>query len=202
MARFPTREADVAALAGDIIHGFTEYAEDFPNPPLTPEDIRAALDDYLAAREATVAAEAASAEAFDAKDDAYENLTDALRDVLRYAEGAVREDEAKLKLIGWGPRKSGTSLQEPGQVRSLEMMRSGPGWIYLDWKPPVDGGPVATYRVESRKRDSGDWELAAMAMDHELVLSGQEEGVELEFHVMAVNKAGRGQPSNIVTAEL
>jgi len=34
MARFPSREADVAALAGNVIVGLTESADDFPAPPV------------------------------------------------------------------------------------------------------------------------------------------------------------------------
>ncbi len=30
MARFSAREADVAALAGAIVNGLTEHAQDFP----------------------------------------------------------------------------------------------------------------------------------------------------------------------------
>jgi hypothetical protein len=202
MARFPTREADIVALAGDIMHGLTEYTEDFPNPPVTTEEIGTALATYSQAREGVVGAEAAAAEAYSVKNEALDDLADLLRGALRYAETAVKDDEEKLKLIGWGPRREAVSLKEPGQVRSLEMKRRGRGWIYLDWKPPMDGGAVATYRVESRKREGGEWELAAMAMDDEAVLSEQEQGVELEFHVIAVNKAGRGQPSNIVSTEL
>ena len=41
-----------------------------------------------------------------------------------------------------------------------------------------------------------------MAVDSQILLNGQERGVELEYHVIAVNKAGEGEPSNIVTAVL
>ena len=36
----------------------------------------------------------------------------------------------------------------------------------------------------------------------EVLLNGQEPGVEFEYHVIAVNKAGEGRPSNIVRAVL
>ena len=31
MARFPSREAEMAALAGTMVHGLAEHAEDFPD---------------------------------------------------------------------------------------------------------------------------------------------------------------------------
>ena len=33
-----------------------------------------------------------------------------------------------------------------GQARTLEAPRQGDGWVFLDWKEPVDGGKVAAYR--------------------------------------------------------
>jgi hypothetical protein len=41
-----------------------------------------------------------------------------------------------------------------------------------------------------------------MAMESEVMLNGQEAGVEFEYRVIAVNKAGEGLPSNIVRAVL
>ena len=44
MARFPSREGDVATLAMEIISGLTENSEDFPSPPLTVEQLKTSLD--------------------------------------------------------------------------------------------------------------------------------------------------------------
>lgn len=41
-----------------------------------------------------------------------------------------------------------------------------------------------------------------MAMDTEVTLSNQPRGARLEFRVVAVNKAGEGEPSNGVLATL
>nr|VFK56126.1 MAG: hypothetical protein BECKTC1821F_GA0114240_100921 [Candidatus Kentron sp. TC] len=41
-----------------------------------------------------------------------------------------------------------------------------------------------------------------MAMDTEVSLTNQPRGVRLEFRVVAVNKAGEGEPSNGVLATL
>ena len=46
------------------------------------------------------------------------------------------------------------------------------------------------------------WEGAGMPVDPQSLLSGQERGVALVYHVIAVNKAGEGEPSNIVTTVL
>ena len=46
MARFPTREAEVASLAGTMIYGLTEFAGDFPACPVTVETLQEALDRF------------------------------------------------------------------------------------------------------------------------------------------------------------
>ena len=202
MARFPTREADVAALAGNVIVGLTESAEDFPAPPVSAEDLKTALDGYLATRDKASVADGAAAEAHGEKDEALEALVDSLRADLRYAEEAVKHDGEKLRKLGWGTRRPPSSLEPPGQARSLEAKRQGPGWVYLDWKEPVDGGAVAAYRVEARRTMGGEWALVSMTIDSQVVLADQERGVDLDFQVVAVNRAGRGEPSNIISAIL
>ena len=202
MARFPNREAEVAALAGNVIVGLTESADDFPAPPVPAADLKTALDSYLAARDKASVADGAAAEAHGEKDEELEDLVDSLRADLRYAEEAVKHDGEKLRKLGWGPRRAPSSLEAPGQVRTLEAMRQGPGWVYLDWKEPSDGGAVAAYRVESRRKMGDEWELVSMTIDSQVVLADQERGVDLDFQVVAVNRTGKGEPSNIVSAIL
>ena len=202
MARFPSREADVAALAGSVIVGLTESADDFPAPPVPAADLKIALDGYLASRDKASVADGAAAEAHGEKDEAFEELADSLRANLRYAEEAVKHDGEKLRQLGWGARKAPRALEAPGQVRTLDAVREGPGWVYLDWKAPSDGGAVAAYRVESRKQMGGEWQLVSMTIDSQVVLPDQERGVDLDFQVIAVNRAGKGEPSNVVSAML
>jgi hypothetical protein len=202
MARFPFSEAEVAALAQDMIGGLTTYAEDFPAPPVPAAELQAALAAYVTAREGAVAGSAAAAQGTAAKDEALQNLSDLMKADIRYAENSTKFDDGKLRLIGWGGRKSKTSLESPGQVRSLEILREGEGWILLDWKHPVDGGKVSAYRIQRRERAAGSWMDAGVAVDAEVTLNSQQRGIDFEYRVMAVNKAGEGKPSNIVTAVL
>ncbi len=202
MARFPQTEAEVAALAQDIIAGLTAHTEDFPAPPAAPAELQTALAEYVAAREAAIVGAAAAAQGTAAKDDALQGLMDLMKADLRYAENVTRFDDGKLQLLGWGGRRSRTANDLPGQARTLEVLREGDGWVFLDWKEPVDGGKVAAYRVQRRRREDGPWTDAGMAVESEITLNNQEKGVEFEYHVIAVNKAGEGPPSNIVRAVL
>lgn len=202
MATFPTRESDIVQLAHDLATGLMAHPEDFPAPPVTPDAIQQALAEYNAARETAIVASAQAVSGTQTKEEALAVLVDAVKTNIRYAENTVRGEDGKLQLIGWGGRRTGSANDTPGQVRTLELIREGADWVALDWKQPSDGGVVAAYKIRRRKRDGGRWTDAGMAVESEVVLTSQEPGVEFEYHVVAVNKAGEGPPSNIVRAVL
>ncbi len=66
----------------------------------------------------------------------------------------------------------------------------------------MDGGAVAAYRIQRRKRDGGTWRDLATSVDAEDLSSNQPRGIEFDYRVIAVNKAGAGQPSAAVTVVL
>jgi hypothetical protein len=204
MARFPSRESDVAALASQMITGLTEEAETFSAPPRAPADLEASLEAYKSAQEAAVVARSAAAEAKDIKDDALDRLIDDMRAVLRYAEDTVNGDGAKLQALGWSGRSDPAAPRAPGQARALEVKREGPGWVYLDWKKPVDGGVVAAYHIQVLRdgEDENKWRDVTICFDTMAVLTDQERGVQLKYRVVTVNRVGEGLPSNTVTATL
>lgn len=202
MAQFPRTEPQVIVLAQDMAAGLAANAAVYPAPPVAPADLQTAMAAYITARDAAVAAAAAAEQATAAKNEALQTLTDDMKADLRYAETTVNYDDDQLKLIGWGGRKSKTSLEAPGQTRSLEAPREGEGWVFLDWKEPVDGGAVAAYKIQRRLRPDGPWSDAGMAIESEITLTNQERGKEWEYRVLAVNKAGEGEPSNTVMAVL
>ena len=115
---------------------------------------------------------------------------------IRYAENTVNFDDDKLKLIGWAGKKAKTPIAAPGQVRLLEAPKQGNGWLFLDWKAPADGGKPKAYKVQ--RRSGGNWVDVATAILSEITLVDQPEKTEIEYRVIAVNKAGKGQPSNTV----
>jgi len=118
MATFPRREADVAALAGTIVNGLTEHGREFPDTPVTVETLQEALLRYRSAKETAETAEGAAAVAYDEKQDALQDLSDKMKSILRYAEIAHRDDEGKLRTIGWSGKREPTKLQPPGAPRT------------------------------------------------------------------------------------
>ena len=208
MARFPIKEAEILVLAQEMTTGLTANAAMFPNLPVPASALPPApsltffTSNYTTARNAAVAATAAAEQATTTKDEVLQTLVDAMKADLRYAENKVDFDDDKLKLIGWGGRSAKTSLEAPGQARSLEAPRQGEGWIFLDWKEPIDGGKPAAYKIQRRERPAGAWAEVSMAIESEITLSDQTRGKEWEFRVVAVNKAGEGLSSNTVMAVL
>ena len=178
MARFPSKEAEVLALSQEMASGLAANVAIYPSPPVSLMDLASSVSAYVSAKNAAIAALAAAEQATTTKDEALQALTDDMKADLRYAENTVDFDDDKLKLIGWGGRKAKTSLEAPGQARTLEAPRQGEGWIFLDWKAPTDGGKVAAYKIQRRERPSGPWTDAGMAIESEITLSAQERGKE------------------------
>ena len=183
-------------MAQAMVSGLTDNAAIYPAPPVAPADLTTLISAYTTAKNAAIAAQAAAEEATATKDDALDELADGMRSDIRYAENTVDFDDDKLKLIGWAGKKAATPLQLPGQTRLLEAPRQGDGWVFLDWKAPIDGGVPNAYKVMRRERPAGAWEDVATAVITEATLVEQPKGKELEYRIIAVNKAGEGEPSN------
>ena len=202
MARFPDREAQIKALAQNIVTGLTENAADFPAPPVVALDLQALLDSFITLCDEQTAAQATAEQATETKRAALTELATAMKADLRYAEDAVDYNDAKLTALGWGGKAAPTALAVPGQPRALEAPQQGEGWVFLDWKKPADGGAVAAYKIERREQPTGDWVMVNMAIESEATLNNQERGKDWEYRIVATNKAGESVPSNTVAAVL
>jgi len=202
MPRFPKSEAEIIALAELMWRGLQSNPLIYPSPPIPWMIVRGKNNEYIIRKNESISAQAEAELATAAKDDALDTLIQAMKDDLRYAENTVDFDDDKLKLIGWAGKAAPTPLAVPGQTRLLEAPRQGEGWVFLDWKSPLDGGRPAAYNIERRERPSGPWEHTATAIETEAILVDQPRGPELEYRIIAVNKAGVGQPSNTVMVVL
>ncbi len=202
MAQFPRSEAEILVLAQEMAAGLAANPATYPSPPVAVLDLTTAAAAYVVANTGAVAAQAAAELATGTKNDALAALVDAMKDDLRYAENTVDFDDDLLKLIGWGGRSSRTSLEPPGQPRTLEAPKEGEGWVFLDWKEPVVGGAVAAYKIRRRLRPAGLWGDVGTAIESEITLIEQERGKEWEYRVIAINKAGESEPSNTVMVVL
>ena len=114
----------------------------------------------------------------------------------------VNSDDDKLNLIGCSGKETPTAFAPPARTRQLEAPKQGDGWVFLDRKQPVDGGRVSAYNIQRRNRTEGAWQDVATAIETESTLADHPKGKELEYRVIAINKAGEGPPSNTVMAVL
>nr|VFK25091.1 MAG: hypothetical protein BECKMB1821G_GA0114241_101134 [Candidatus Kentron sp. MB]VFK29850.1 MAG: hypothetical protein BECKMB1821I_GA0114274_101224 [Candidatus Kentron sp. MB]VFK74966.1 MAG: hypothetical protein BECKMB1821H_GA0114242_101324 [Candidatus Kentron sp. MB] len=193
MATYPIEEGKILILGQEMSSGLKANQEIFPTPPVDTKKLDAALDAYVAARDAAAAAQVAAEQATATKQEVLHALSDDIKLNLRYAEAATNFDDLKLKLIGWGGRKERTPLTAPGRTRDLRLVERGEDWITLRWERPADGGKVAAYTILFRERDSdgnGEWNNEGTALITEGTLRGQAQGKELEYGVVAINKAG------------
>nr|VFK59142.1 MAG: hypothetical protein BECKUNK1418G_GA0071005_100644 [Candidatus Kentron sp. UNK]VFK69041.1 MAG: hypothetical protein BECKUNK1418H_GA0071006_100936 [Candidatus Kentron sp. UNK] len=191
--RFPHAEAEVLELGKTLADGLAANTDLFPAPPASAEAINESLAECQSALDAVVAAKAALKEAVSVKDGKFETLEVGMKKDFRYAEDAVDKDDAKLARIGWSGRRAPTPLAAPGQVRSLHVTAQGGDWLEMDWKKPASGGRVA---------GSSPWTLVEIAMETEVRIADQARDKNLEYRVVAANKAGEGEASNTVTVSL
>ena len=202
MARFPKKEVEIAGLAERLRKGLSANSTIYLNPPVHPRGLYIRTRRYLQYRNGLIAKKAAVEDATATKDEALEELIEAMKVNIRYAENTVDFDDDKLKLIGWAGKKTKTLLAPPGQARLLEAPKQGAGWVFLDWKAPLDGGRPKAYKVQCRLRSGGSWENVATAILTEATLVDQPQKQELEYRIIAINKAGEGKPSNTVQVVL
>ena len=200
--KFPHAEAEILALSQKMSAGFLSNSDIYPAPPIGVLDFDERINTYVAARDAAVLAHGDAMRATEAKDQALTALVDVMKRNLRYAENTVNYNDADLEVLGWSGPRPHTALEPPGQTLSLDATGRGDGWITLDWEKPEGGGKIAAYKVQCREDGSSEWRDVGMAVETNLTLSGQESGKRLLYRVIAVNKAGEGEPSNSLMATL
>jgi hypothetical protein len=202
MGRFPISESEITTLADEMIAGLTAHSDIYPAPPVAIEALTSIREDFTTARNDAVGAQAASQQATSHKDMVLEQLIAMMKREISYAENTVGKSSEQLGLIGWAPRKNPTPLPAPGQTRLLAVTRQEEGCVDLSWKAPIDGGKPSAYRVVRRERPEGPWQDVATAVETQVNLTDQPRGKEFEYRIIAVNKAGEGEPSNTVVVVL
>ncbi len=201
MPRFPKAEPKIAQLAKQIADGLSHAADAFPSPPVPPAALEAQLDDYQEKNAALARSRAEAKIRRVDKNKALKTLKDSMRADLRYAEVTARRHPEQLAQLGWGSRRPRTALKPPGEVRNIAIRDEGDTWVLLTWEPPDDGGEVAVYQIQRRK-PGGEWKDVATSIDRLELLRDQPRGVDLEFRIVAMNRAGTGGPSATVKAVL
>jgi hypothetical protein len=201
MASFPKDEQSTIVLATDVSEGIERNATTFPSPPVPATEMKSDLAAYHAKQGDIQAAEAQLRLEIQEKNEIYLRIRKATRRNVNYGEDVAQGDEAILDMINWGTRADPQRLQAPGQCRALEIIGQGTGWVRLDWKEPVDGGDVASYKIQ-RSEDGEHFTNVDSAVDSIAALFEQPTAKKLFYRVVAINRAGEGMPSNTVNLTL
>jgi len=200
--QYPDTEPEIAALALRVIEGLKQLGAELPAPPVPADELEARLDRFNASKTRVVNATTTLRDEHAANDQDLERLVDGTKAALKYAEIVFRDQPQKLSQLGWGPRRDGSSPDAPGEVRDIRIVSEGDTWITLRWNPPVDGGAVGAYKIQRRSKEADAWEDVGSSVDTVQTLSNQPRGTQMDYRVLAVNKAGVGQPSASVTVVL
>jgi len=203
MPKFPQTDAELRALAQKVIAGMRENPA-FPSPPVSSSNLQNRLDEFDNLSDTQVANYATAEQSTDAKAVSRNLLATELRADIRYAEYAAAGDDSKLSMIGWGTRQPQVPITIPGQPFKLQIVRSGSGEAQATWERPIEGGVAACYVIKMRVSggEGGNWMSVGTFFGIKATLTNLERGKELEFYVVAMNKAGESLPSNTVVAVL
>lgn len=201
MPRFPRRTANVVGLAENVIRGLGDLKSELPAPPRSADQLKNLVDAFQAARREALEANVAARASQKAKKAAFEELVEGLKADVGYAMVMLRGNRVLLRGLGWAWPRARRPLEAPGQVLNIKMVEQGATFIELAWDALFDGGTVATYQVQRRQKGKV-WENVATAMGIKSRLENQPRGVDLEFQVLALNRAGSGMQSGVVTAVL
>lgn len=91
-------------------------------------------------------------------------------------------------------------FDEPGKPGKPKATDWDKHFVQLRWDAPAfDGGaPITSYIIEKKDKHSTKWQKAAETIGNacECRVNDLLEGMEYEFRVKAVNKAGPGEPSD------
>lgn len=202
MAQFPFKQADVMALANEVLAGLTANPATYPAPPIDLADFAAAIDLFNQKNAAFVQANAAKEMATTEKQKALADIRDKLKKQLRYAENTVSFDDAKLNMLGWADKHPRTSAA-PGQVTELRATEQETDYVVLSWIAPAEGGKPAAYKILRRdETDTDTWINAGTSIRTTIKLTDQPRHIDLEYKVIALNKTGEGPQSNTVSVVL
>jgi len=206
MPRFPKKEADIFALANQMIAGYTDHPAVFPHADVAA--LTNARIDYTNQVIVAGCYKADVALATEVKEKAFRALVRIMKQQLKRSEVDTKDNPLQLKMIGWTEERYGTKVRKPSQPRALEATPRGPGVVELEWKAPAPGkgGSVRSYVVLRRQQLQGqkftDWSQEGMALTTEITLTNQPRYIQLEYRIIAINSSGNSIPSNAVAVVL
>ncbi len=204
MPKFPKSEADIFKLGHEMLSGYSLHMADFPS--VDAAVLSQAFNDYLNSTGGYLEAHAKAKLATEAKNTRLTGLRDIMKNCLKKSHVDAADSPEKLALIGWGPKAVAQMIEAPSAPVSLRAAGQGKGTIRLLWKNPSGGGAVRNYNIQRREQltegDFSSWSIVASALETEIDLTNQPQGIELEYRIKAVNTGGQSMSSNTAAVVL
>jgi len=205
MPEFPKAMNDILILAAKVVDGILKDPADFPDPPFDTTFLNEYVGRTISAISNEQELDAQLKAAGDIRRGLVNDVCDATKSLIELAVNRYKDDDAKLRQIGWGERADPKSLK-PGQPRKVHVTEQGAGSVEIDWLAPAKEattGDVAAYRIlrETRNEnthepieDFGAWE--SVAFKSQALLMNQPRGVEIRYRIIASNTNGDGPPED------
>lgn len=118
---------------------------------------------------------------------------------------AVNKQGESIPLVGHEPVTAKDPYGTPDKPGTPVVKDWDKDHMDLEWVPPKkDGGsPITGYIIEVKKK-YGPWEMAATVPGNQTTATvpNLQEGEEYEFRIIAVNKAGNGEPSDASSPQI
>lgn len=92
------------------------------------------------------------------------------------------------------------TLAAPGQVSALAATAQASSSVTLSWQAPTAGGMPSSYTVQYRIAGASNWPMSTASLSGtSQTITSLSPSTAYDFSVVAVNAAGSGPPSAIVT---
>jgi len=205
MPRFPTSEAQIVALADRMFKGYQRHPMDFPHVAFVFLII--ASGKYRQARQKQIEARATERRAATDRRHKLHTLVRIMKECLKKACVDVADDPKKMSLLGYAVTDGTRSLEPPNCPRNLTAVCQENNKVKMHWDKPVKGGSLDNYLIERRAASEEMygpviWQLVETIYDTQIELTDQPTSVTLEYRVVAANKSGKSNPSNVITVRL
>ena len=204
MPKFPKSEADIFTLGLAMLNGYSLHMADFPSVDVGVLSV--VFNNFMSSTGGYLEAHAKAKLATEAKNASSKVLVESMKKCLKKSEVDAADSPEKLALIGWGPKAAAQTIEAPSAPVSLRAAGQGKGTIRLLWKNPSGGGAVRNYNIQRREQltegDYSSWSIVASALETEIDLTNQPQGIELEYRIKAVNTGCESMPSNTVPVVL
>ncbi|MCP4709698.1 MAG: fibronectin type III domain-containing protein [Planctomycetes bacterium] len=201
MPDFPRQEAKIYQLANTMFDGIFAHMTDFPHASWFK--IFNGILFYRNARNQCLYNRSQLHLANQAKRASFRHLKTIMKQCLKLSQVDTTDHPEKLALIGWAAPGRSSVAEPPNPPLNLTAHSCDKtGSLQLNWHKPAKGQQVLNYLIQRRNPNQGKWELMAIVYQSNSYLTGQPRGIDLEYRIIAVNKAGKGEPSNTVMAVL